>query len=151
MASVTFYCHANNILLCSISFYKFEQWLAQLECINITSQYCFKPSKRLYKENHVSDIENCTQCHGLWFWMLTEYNGLDTSRSGSFDKPNLHVSITQESYKSLIPLAYALGVLCIMVGRACLLKGLLFFSRLTEKKHCLGDMTIGKWTRSTET
>ena len=72
--------------------------------------------------------------------MLTEYNGLDTSRSCSFDKPNFNVSITRESETSLILLAYALGILCIMVGWACVLKGLLFISRLTEKKHCLGDM-----------
>jgi hypothetical protein len=82
---------------------------------------------------HVSHIEKCTKCHGLWFWMVTEYNGLDTSPSCSFDRPDLYVNITQESDTSLIPLAYALGVLCIMVGWACVLKGLLFISRLTDK------------------
>lgn len=52
--------------------------------------------------------------------MLTEHNGLD-SQSCSFDKPNLRVSITQESNISLIALAYALGVLCVTVSRACIL------------------------------
>jgi hypothetical protein len=48
----------------------FEQLLAQLECINITSQYCFRPSKRLYNENHVSDTEKYTKCHGSWLVTL---------------------------------------------------------------------------------
>jgi len=76
--------------------------------------------------------------------MLTEYNGLD-SQSCSFDKPNLHVSITQESNTSLIPLAYALGVLCIMVGWACVLNGLLYICRLTDK-----NTVSATWKLATE-
>jgi hypothetical protein len=84
MVYATVYCHANKISLRYILLYVF--WT---EACPTGMYYCSKLPKWLNDDNLVSDIKKCTKCHGLWFWMLTEHNGLDRKQSSSFDKSNL--------------------------------------------------------------